>query len=87
MMEPVKETGWKIIGSDISWFVPCESLAFLNNSSNYKAENCEVEQDISSDYLIAQEAGIGETAILIAQSVADPAKRDSLKISIIAKAN
>ena len=87
MMEPVKETGWKIIGSDISWFVPCESLAFLNNSSNYKAENCEVEQDISSDYLIAQEAGIGETAILIAQSVADPAKRDTLKISIIAKAN
>jgi spore coat protein CotF len=87
MMEPVKETGWKIIGSDITWFVPCESLAFLNNSSNYKVESCDSEQDISSDYLVTQDAGIGETATLIAQSVADPAMRDTLKISIIAKAN
>ena len=87
MMEPVKETGWKIIGSDITWFVPCESLAFMNNSSNYKVESCDSEQEISSDYLVTQDAGIGETATLIAQSVADPAKRDTLKISIIAKAN
>ena len=86
-MEPVKETGWTTIGSDISWFIPCESIAYLNNSSNYKAENCDTEQEISSDYLIALEDGIGETAKLIAQSVADPAKRDTLQISIIAKAN
>ena len=87
MMEPVKESGWKIIGSDISWFVPCASLVFLNNSSNYKTESCDSEQEISSNYLIAQEAGIGSTAELIAQSIADPSKRDTLKVSIIAKAD
>ncbi len=87
MMEPAKGSEWKVIGSDIYWFVPCESLVFLNNSSNYKTENCESEQEISSNYLVTQEAGIGETAILIAQSVADPAKRDTLRISIIARSN
>jgi len=87
LMEPNSKTKWDIIGSDIAWFVPCETLNYLNNSSNYKESNCEDEQEISSNYLIALEAGIGETAELIAQSVADPAKRDTLKISIIAKTN
>ena len=87
LMEPNSKTKWDIIGSDIAWFVPCETLNYLNNSSNYKESNCEDEQEISSNYLIALEAGIGETAKLIAQSVADPAMRDTLKISIIAKTN
>ena len=87
LMEPNSKTKWDIIGSDIAWFVPCETLNYLNNSSNYKESNCEDEQEISSNYLIALEAGIGETAELIAQSVADPAMRDTLKISIIAKTN
>ncbi|MBO7513248.1 MAG: hypothetical protein J6T54_09840, partial [Fibrobacter sp.] len=68
------------------WFVPCASLDFLNNSSNYKASACDGEQEISSDYLIVLENGIGNTAELIAQSVADPSMRDTLKISIITKA-
>ncbi len=87
LMEPNSKTKWDIIGSDIAWFVPCETLNYLNNSSNYKESNCEDEQEISSNYLIALETGIGETAELIAQSVADPAMRDTLKISIIAKTN
>ena len=85
-MAPHSNTGWKIIGSDIEWFVTCESLNYLNNSSRYEEENCKNEQKISSNYLIALESGIGKTAELIAQSVADPAKRDTLKVSIIANA-
>ena len=81
------KTSWKIIGSDIAWFVPCKTLDYLNNSSNYKSDKCEDEQETSSDYLIALEGGIGESAELIAQSVADPAMRDTLLVSIIAKAD
>ena len=86
-MTPHSKTSWKIIGSDIAWFVPCKTLDYLNNSSNYKSGTCDEEQEISSNYLIALEGGIGEKAELIAQSVADPAKRDTLKVSIIAKAD
>jgi hypothetical protein len=85
-MEPGSNTSWKIIGSDIEWFVTCESLNYLNNSSHYDVTSCNGEQKISSNYLIALESGIGKTAELIAQSVADPAKRDTLKVSIIANA-
>ena len=86
-MNASAKTSWKIIGSDIAWFVPCKTLDYLNNSSNYKSASCEDEQEISSDYLIALEGGIGEKAELIAQSVADPAMRDTLTITIIAKAD
>ena len=85
-MNQHSSSNWKEIGSDIDWFVPCASLDFLNNSSNYKASACDGEQEISSDYLIVLENGIGNTAELIAQSVADPSMRDTLKISIITKA-
>lgn len=81
------KTSWKVIGSDIAWFVPCKTLDYLNNSSNYKSETCDEEQEISSNYLIALEGGIGEKAELIAQSVADPSMRDTLTITIIAKAD
>lgn len=87
-IEVSKNSNWDIIGEDVSWFIPCQSLNYINNSSNiYSATNCDEEKDISSDYLIAQEAGVGEIAELIAQSKADPTKRDTLKISIIAKVN
>lgn len=43
--------------------------------------------EISSDYLMIQESGIGETAEIIAQSKADPSMRDTLKISIIKAAD
>jgi hypothetical protein len=86
-MEQQSSSSWKIIGSDIDWFVPCESLNYLNNSSNYKSETCNGEQEISSDYLIVLENGIDKTAQLIAQSVADPAKRDTLNITIIEDAD
>lgn len=86
-MEQQSSSSWKIIGSDIDWFVPCESLNYLNNSSNYKSETCNGEQEISSDYLIVLENGIDKTAELIAQSVADPAKRDTLNITIIEDAD
>lgn len=82
-MEQVKTSSWDIIGSDISWFVPCASLNFIDNSSDYKSKPCSSEQVISTNYLIAQEAGIGETADLIAQSVADPSMRDTIKIMIL----
>ena len=85
-MQQHSSSSWKIIGSDIEWFVPCASLAYLNNSSNYSGTSCK-EQKISSDYLIALKAGVNNTAELIAQSMADPAKRDTLQISIIAKAD
>ena len=86
-MTPHSKTSWKIIGSDIAWFVPCKTLDYLNNSSNYKCGTNDEEQEISSNYLIALEGGIGEKAELIAQSVADPAMRDTLTITIIAKAD
>ena len=83
---------WKNVGEDISWIVPCTSLAYLNNSSNYKESLCDVEQDISSDYLIAQRINKNDdnenvTVQLIAQSDADPSMRDTLDITIIAKGN
>ena len=87
LMTPNSKTSWDIIGSDIAWYVPCKTLDYLNNSSNYKSESCEEEQEISSNYLIALESGIGEKAQLIAQSVADPSMRDTLTITIIAKAD
>ncbi len=88
LIEASSKSNWNIIGSDVSWYIPCESLDYINNSSRiYKSSSCNTEQEISSDYLIAFESGISKTAELIAQSVADPAKRDTLKISIIAKAN
>lgn len=80
---PNGSTQWKEIGSDVNWYVPCESLNYINR--NYKIENCETEQLISSDFLVVSdedEAAL-KTAELIAESVADPTKRATLKISII----
>lgn len=87
-MEPVNDSKKSLIGSDIVWFVPCQSLAYLNNNSVYSCLESEMEtgeQEISSNFLVVQEAEAGTTAKLIAQSVADPAKRDTLTISIVAK--
>lgn len=86
-MEQSKNSSWDIIGSDISWFVPCASLNFIDNSSDYKSKPCNEEQEISTNYLIAQETGVGETAELIAQSVADPSMRDTIDIIILGKSN
>lgn len=78
--------------TSIIWFVPCAMLDYIN--VDYKRSDCEeyssrnnknAEQEISSTFLIAQEAGINETAELIAQSEADPSMRDTLKIEIIGK--
>ena len=82
-------SSWKEIGSDIDWFVPCTSLNFLNNSTNsYSCDDDEDEQEISSDNLIAKKISENSDKIeLIAQSVADPSMRDTLMISIIAKAD
>ena len=90
-MTQIEDTDWDIIGSDISWLVPCASLNYINLGTNpYKESSCEdndnKEQEIASNHLIVLDA-IGETALLIAQSTADPAKRDTLKILIIAKSN
>ena len=88
-MEQRSSSSWKIIGSDIDWFVPCASLNFLNNSTNsYSCDDDEDEQEISSDNLIAKKISENSDKIeLIAQSVADPSMRDTLMISIIAKAD
>lgn len=82
--EPNKASKWKEIGSDVSWYVPCESLNYIN--SVYKVESCEAngtEQKISSDYLIVDENAALHEAMIIAESVADPTQRDTLKISIV----
>lgn len=83
--EANKNTKWKEIGSDINWYVPCESLNYINR--NYKVEECDTEQLISSDYLIVDEDGALKTAELIAESVADPTMRTALKISIVKAAD
>ena len=82
-------SNWKEIGSDIDWFVPCASLEFLNNGNNsYSCDDSDDEQEISSDYLIAKKISENSDKIeLIAQSVADPSMRDTLQISVIAKAD
>lgn len=77
---------WKIIGSDISWFIPCASLDYVKLSGG-SSTNCKGEEDVSSrNNLVATTITDGNKIELIAQSVADPAMRDTLKISIIAKA-
>lgn len=85
--EPYKDKAWTYVGQDVSWFVPCKDLLKINN--NYKISDCEAdgkaEQEISSDYLVVQANAEGETARLIAESKADPSKRDTLEIEIIAK--
>jgi len=88
-MEQRSSSSWKIIGSDIDWFVPCASLEFINNSTNsYSCDDGDEEQEISSDNLVAKKISENSDKIeLIAQSVADPSMRDTLRISIIAKAD
>lgn len=74
-------------GQNISWFVPCESLNYINN--RYSVSTCMAnksgEQALSSNYLIVQPDAAGNTAKLVAQSVADPTKRVTLNVKIIAK--
>lgn len=71
--------------SNMKWFVPCDDLNFLGttgyimNIDNCKANGTEWQV---SGYLIAQEGAEGETARLIAESLADPLMRDTLKILI-----
>lgn len=71
--------------SNMKWFVPCEDLNFLGTTGYImNIENCKAsgtEQQVSG-YLIAQEGAEGETARLIAESLADPLMRDTLKILI-----
>ena len=82
-----KSNQWKVIGSDISWFIPCASFDYVKLSGG-SSTSCTDEEDVSSrNNLVATETTDGSEIELIAQSVADPAKRDTLKISIIAKAN
>ena len=84
-METVEKNSWNgLIGSDISWFVPCASLAYINN--NYDSDNCDQEYEVAADFLVALEDGLGQTAKLIAQSVGDPTKRDTIDIPVILKA-
>ena len=81
-----EESSWDDAGLEISWFVPCESLELINN--NYSTASCTAngkEQEISSNYLIAQPLSAGNTASLVAQSVADPSKRVTLNVRIVAK--
>ncbi|PWJ59746.1 MULTISPECIES: hypothetical protein [unclassified Fibrobacter] len=80
-------SSWDDAGLEITWFVPCESLNYINNK--YSVSNCEAnengEQELSSNYVIVQSDAAGNTAKLIAQSVADPTKRVDLNVKIIAK--
>lgn len=80
---PIKETSWKEIGSDVDWYIPCESLEYINRDKLYSCSDGDTEKEISSNYLVVQEEGIAHTAKLIAQSKADPMMRDTLKVAII----
>lgn len=87
LMEPNKDKGWKEVGDNVRWYVPCEDLQYINNK--YKISSCQSngtgEQQISASYLIVQNDSDGETAKLIAESIADPTMRDTLDVMIIAK--
>ena len=68
---------------NVKWFVPCEDIEVLGTASYIsQSENCKVEQEISSYYLIAQEDAEERSARLIAQSMADPLMRDTLTINV-----
>lgn len=85
-MDANKDKGWDDVGYDVRWYVPCSDLNIIN--FNYRVASCEAngsgEQLITSNYLIVKDA-VGETASLIAESVADPSMRDTLSILVIAK--
>lgn len=83
-MEPSKNKGWEDVSYDVLWYVPCDDL--INITKNYTCGATDSEQLISSNYLVVPEGTIGESARLIAQSVADPSMRDTLEVEIIAKA-
>ena len=85
-MEANKEKGWEDVGYGVRWYVPCDDLNFIN--ANYKVSSCSsigTEQLISANYLIVKDGAVGETASLIAESIADPSMRDTLSILVIAK--
>lgn len=85
-MEPNEAKGWKDVGYDVHWYIPCDNLSIINSSPKVSCSvNGTGEQLISSNYVIVQKETIGETAKLIAESIADPSMRDTLDVMIIAK--
>lgn len=87
-MTTKSDKSWKVTGENVSWYVPCKSLNYINN--NYKVSDCEAsktaEQFISSDILLVQDS-VHVTAQLIAVSEADPTKRDTLEFKILPAGN
>lgn len=84
-MEPNKEKGWEDVNYDVTWYIPCEDLVNINTSPKTSCGVSESAREISANYLIVQAGSIGETARLIAESIADPSMRDTLDVIIIAK--
>lgn len=91
-MMALEEKGWANFNAEanpnVRWYVPCKDLSKINNG--YKESSCNSngtgEQRISASYLFIQNGAIGETAHLIAESLADPTMRDTLNVEIIARA-
>ncbi|MCF0225081.1 MAG: hypothetical protein HUK20_12500 [Fibrobacter sp.] len=74
------KSSWKKVGTDVKWYVPCESLNYINNG--YIQSSCEDEQEIRVTYLVPQRIESKQTAKLIAESLADPTQRDTLELTI-----
>lgn len=68
--------------TNVKWFIPCEDV---ENIFTIQSRNCDDglnEQEISSTKLKINEDTHGLSARLIAESIADPTKRDTLTISV-----
>ena len=85
-------------GSSVKWYVPCEDIVAHEDDNGFMTvpvfnvqnvdckdggeDTIEGEQEISSSKLIPLEESEGGTFRLIAESYADPLKRDTLAIIV-----
>jgi hypothetical protein len=70
------------ISKAVYWYIPCEDLGIIGSAAYSTATCTGTEQLISAAKIFALGAG-GDVGSLIAQSKADPQKRDTLTITIL----
>lgn len=73
----------KVASTNVRWFIPCEDIPYIGTKAYIsQMSDCNQEQEIFSAYLVVQDSAFGKQPSIIAQSIADPIARDTLKLSI-----
>lgn len=73
----------KVASTNVRWLVPCKDIPYIGTQSYIsQIDRCDEEQEIFSAYLVVQDSAFGKQPSIIAESLADPEARDTLKLSI-----